>query len=99
VGKVGTGFKDRQQREMLQRFKSLVRKTSPFTQEPDYNKSSRFRPDPPHAEVTWLKPELVCEIHYTEVTADGIFRHPAFIAMREDKEAKAAPNRGRRTLV
>src|SRR5690606_17553564 len=52
-------------------------------------KPSRFRPHPPHAEATWLKPELVCEIHYTEVTAEGVFRHPAFVAMREDKEAKA----------
>lgn len=88
VGKVGTGFKDKQQRELLELFKPLERKTSPFTDTPDYNKPSRFRPNPPHARATWLKPELVCEIHYTEVTADGVFRHPAFIALCEDKDAK-----------
>lgn len=89
AGKVGTGFKDREQREMLQLFKPLVRKTSPFASTPDPNKPSRFRPDRPHAEVTWLTPKIVCEIHYTEVTDDGVFRHPAFIALRQDKDPKA----------
>lgn len=87
AGKVGTGFKDQEQREMLQLFKSLVRKTSPFSTPPDPNKPSRFRPNPPHATATWLTPKIVCEIHYTEVTDDGVFRHPAFIALREDKDA------------
>ncbi|GGG90627.1 ATP-dependent DNA ligase [Parapedobacter pyrenivorans] len=88
AGKVGTGFRDQEQREMLRLFKPLVRKTSPFAETPDYNKPSRFRPTPPHAAATWLRPELVCEIHYTEVTEEGVFRHPAFIALREDKDAK-----------
>nr|WP_316931212.1 hypothetical protein [Chryseobacterium sp. P1-3] len=35
--------------------------------------------------VTWTKPELVCEIKYSEITKDGIFRHPVFVAVREDK--------------
>ncbi|MEC3879637.1 DNA ligase D [Parapedobacter sp. 10938] len=88
AGKVGTGFKDAEQREMLQLFKPLVRKTSPFATTPDPNKPSRFRPHPPHAEATWLSPKIVCEIHYTEVTDEGVFRHPAFIALREDKDPK-----------
>ncbi|CAG5003167.1 Multifunctional non-homologous end joining protein LigD [Dyadobacter sp. CECT 9275] len=87
VGKVGTGFKDKQQREMIQLFKPLVIQKSPFEEEPDYNKPSRFRPDPPHAKATWLKPSLVCEVSFTEVTADGVFRHPSFEGMREDKSA------------
>src|SRR5690606_32340653 len=62
AGKVGTGFKDKEQREMLQLFKPLVRKTSPFATAPDPNKPSRFRPNPPHAEATWLTPKIVCEI-------------------------------------
>lgn len=88
VGKVGTGFKEKQQKEMLALFKPLVTPKSPFKETPDYNKPSRFRPNPPHANVTWLKPELVCEISFTEVTADGVFRHPSFEGMREDKSAK-----------
>jgi bifunctional non-homologous end joining protein LigD len=35
-----------------------------------------------------LKPELVCEISFTEITSDGVFRHPSFEGMREDKPAK-----------
>src|SRR5690606_34420034 len=87
-GKVGTGFRDKEQQEMIRLFKPLIRKTSPFSETPDYNKPSRFKPKPPHAEVTWLRPELVCEIHFAEVTTSGVFRHPAFIALREDKDPK-----------
>jgi bifunctional non-homologous end joining protein LigD len=72
----------------MKQFKPLITKKSPFAETPDYNKPSRFRPNPPDADATWLKPELVCEIHYAEVTGDGIFRHPSFIAMRSDKKAK-----------
>ncbi|MGN7885923.1 DNA ligase D [Dyadobacter endophyticus] len=88
VGKVGTGFKEKQQKEMMALFKPLVTKKSPFKETPDYNKPSRFRPNPPHANATWLKPELVCEISFAEITADGVFRHPSFEGMREDKSAK-----------
>jgi len=52
------------------------------------NKPSRFRPNPPRAKATWLKPELVCEVAYGEVTSDGVFRHPSFQGMRIDKKAK-----------
>jgi bifunctional non-homologous end joining protein LigD len=88
AGKVGTGFNDKTQKEMMKQFKPLITKKSPFAITPDYNKPSRFRPNPPDADATWLKPQLVCEIHYGEITTDGIFRHPAFIAMRNDKNAK-----------
>jgi bifunctional non-homologous end joining protein LigD len=88
TGKVGTGFNNRQQAEMLQKFKPLQLKTPPFTTVPDINKPSRFRPDPPHATATWLKPVLVCEVSFTEMTSDGIMRHPSFEGMRIDKKAK-----------
>lgn len=87
-GKVGTGFNQAQQKEMLQQFKPYIIKTPPFTVLPDINKPSRFRPDPPHAVAVWMKPELVCEVSYAEMTADGIMRHPSFEAMRIDKKAK-----------
>lgn len=88
AGKVGTGFSFKQQKEMLEEFKQLVADKSPFSTEPDYNKPSRFRPNPPKAKATWLKPELVCEVSYTEVTSDGVFRHPSFQGMRSDKRAE-----------
>lgn len=88
TGKVGTGFNEKTQREMLATFKKLVVKTPPFKEIPDINKPSRFRPNPPHATATWLKPQLVCEVSFTEMTTDGIMRHPSFEGMRIDKKAK-----------
>jgi bifunctional non-homologous end joining protein LigD len=86
AGKVGTGFSDKLQKEMMNMFKPLVAEQSPFDQEVDVNKPSRFRPEP-NAKAIWLKPELVCEITFTEVTRDGVFRHPSFIGLRSDKKA------------
>ena len=88
TGKVGTGFNDAQQKEMLKQFKPLVTSKPPFTETPDINKPSRFRPNPPNATAVWLKPQLVCEVSFTEMTNDGIMRHPSFEAMRIDKKAK-----------
>lgn len=88
TGKIGTGFSVSLQKEMMLQFKSLITQTVPFSYVPDVNKPSRFRPDPPHATVTWLKPVLVCEVSYTEITSDGVMRHPSFEGMREDKKAK-----------
>jgi len=89
VGKVGTGFSDKLQKTIMEQFKPIIVDKSPFESIPDVNKPSRFRPNPPKAKATWLKPELVCEVAFTEVTEDGVFRHPSFQGMREDKKAKS----------
>ncbi len=88
TGKVGTGFNDKTQKEMMQLFKPLVTDHPPFSELPDINKPSRFRPDPPNATAVFLKPQLVCEVSYTEMTGDGIMRHPSFEGMRTDKKAR-----------
>ncbi|HVS96786.1 MAG TPA: non-homologous end-joining DNA ligase [Puia sp.] len=88
IGKVGTGFNDRLQRELMAKFKPLIVQRSPFTITPDVNEPSRFRPHPPHAEAFWLKPRLVCEVNFAEMTPDGSMRHPSFEALREDKDPK-----------
>lgn len=88
AGKVGTGFNDNTQRELIRRFGPLIIKKSPIGEEPGYNKPSRFRPHPPHVAISWLKPELVCEVNFSEITEDGVFRHPSFAGMREDKPAR-----------
>lgn len=87
TGKVGTGFNDKQQIELLKQFKPYIIKTAPFADLPDINKPSRFQHNPPHATAIWMKPELVCEVSFTEMTTDGIMRHPSFEAMRIDKKA------------
>ncbi len=87
TGKVGTGFSLQKQKELLKLFKPLITTKIPFEETPDVNKPSRFRAKPPHAEAIWLKPQLICEVNYAEMTADGVMRHPSFEGMREDKKA------------
>jgi bifunctional non-homologous end joining protein LigD len=88
TGKVGTGFTEEMQRDMMRQFKPLTQKASPFGTTPDVNKPSRFRPDPPAAKAVWLKPVLVGEVAFREMTEDGVMRHPSFQGMREDKNAR-----------
>ncbi len=88
IGLVGTGFNNKNQSGILQQLKPLETKKSPFKIIPDYNKPSRFRPKPARAEVTWVKPKIVCEISYREMTKDGAIRHPSFRGLRPDKNAE-----------
>jgi bifunctional non-homologous end joining protein LigD len=54
----------------------IARKDSPFDERHPTNEAA-----------TWVKPELVCEVRFTEKTADCQLRHPVFIAIRTDKPA------------
>lgn len=83
TGKIGTGFSDKMQKEMMLKFKPLITDASPFS-----TLSKGLKLKPTHEEVTWLIPKLVCQVKYTEVTNDGVMRHPSFEGMREDKKAK-----------
>ncbi|HYG04016.1 MAG TPA: DNA ligase D [Chryseosolibacter sp.] len=87
VGPVGTGFTNKIQSEIIEKLKPLETKNCPFAEVPDYNKPSRFRPNPPQAEVTWVKPTMVAEITYRALGSDGSIRHPSFKGLREDKKA------------
>jgi len=86
AGKVGTGFSDQQQKQMMKMFEPYLSKKSPFDVTPDVNKRSRFQRMQPDAEITWMKPVLVAEVEFTEITSEGVFRHPSFKGMREDKK-------------
>jgi bifunctional non-homologous end joining protein LigD len=88
TGKIGTGFTEKMQADMIKQFKKYIAKKSPFEQTPDINKPSRFRHDPPNAKAVWLKPDLICEVSFREMTSDGVMRHPSFQGMRIDKKAK-----------
>ncbi|WP_294270673.1 DNA ligase D [uncultured Chryseobacterium sp.] len=74
-GHTGTGFNHETLLEIRDRLEKMAVKKSPFEDTPKTN-----------SPVTWVKPELVCEIKYSEITNDGIFRHPVFVTIREDKE-------------
>lgn len=44
----------------------------------------------PRAEMRaarWVEPRLLAEVEYTEITPDGLIRHPSFKGLREDKPA------------
>lgn len=41
----------------------------------------------------WVEPRLVAEIRFTEWTANGKLRHPAFQGLRADKVALSNPGR------
>ena len=85
VTPVGTGFNKTMQQEIIDKLRPYETPQCPFSTIPEYNKPSRFRPNPPKATVTWVKPKLVAEISYREETKGGAFRQPSFKGLREDK--------------
>jgi len=38
--------------------------------------------------IQWVKPKLVCEVEYAELTADDQLRQTTFLGWRDDKKAK-----------
>lgn len=83
---VGTGFNKKMQEAIIEKLRPYETARCPFSSTPEYNKPSRFRPNPPKATVTWVKPELVAEISFREETKGGAIRQPSFKGLREDKK-------------
>ena len=91
AGKVGTGFNTTLLRVLHGRFEKLRRAECPFANLPEKT-GGRWTQNVTPAEMrrcTWLNPEIVCEVKFTEWTRDGKLRHPVFIGIREDKEARS----------
>lgn len=76
-GHVGTGFPAALLASLKKTMKPLETDKSPFETKVPLN-----------GKVTWLKPKLVADIAYTEITRDNIFRHPVFLRLREEKRTK-----------
>ncbi len=75
VGRVGTGFKDWQLRDIMEHLEPRVVGESPFADIP--------REDA--AGATWVSPELVAEVTFGEWTGPGRLRHPVWRGWRPDK--------------
>ena len=81
VGNCGTGFTERDIDALLARLAPLRRETSPLAVVPKMPKVRQ-------ADVTWVEPELVCEVEFAEWTHDGHLRAPSFQGLRDDKPAE-----------
>jgi bifunctional non-homologous end joining protein LigD len=77
VGKVGTGFTDKKQAELLDMLRPLARAQSPFV---------TTVPSAHRAGATWVEPKLVGEVRFTEWTKDGQIRHSVWRGLRPDKD-------------
>ncbi|MGN6555482.1 MAG: non-homologous end-joining DNA ligase, partial [Verrucomicrobiota bacterium] len=89
ASKVGTGFDQRLLKSLYDQMQKLRRSDCPFANLPE-RQNARFGRAMTLAEMrrcTWVEPRLVCEIRFSEWTRDGHLRQPAFMGLREDKNA------------
>jgi len=85
AGNVGTGF-DRKTVEILfAALKPMETSKCPFPK----------RPNMPGEKITWVKPELVCEVRFSNRTRQERLRAPVFLRLREDLD----PPRARTELL
>ena len=76
VGKVGTGFDGKTLAELHEKFQPLLSAKTDLV-------------DPPRErDVTYLRPRLVAQISYQELTSDGKLRQPVYLGLRDDKAAR-----------
>jgi bifunctional non-homologous end joining protein LigD len=73
-GHVGTGFSAALLKTLKEKMQPFETDESPFSEKVPVN-----------GKVTWLRPRLVADIAYTEITRDNIFRHPVFLRLRDEK--------------
>ena len=77
AGKVGTGFDTDTLHELGAQLRDRKRSDAAFAN-PGTIKERH---------VSWVEPELVAQIGFTEWTRDGRLRHPRFLGLRDDKAA------------
>jgi bifunctional non-homologous end joining protein LigD len=75
AGRAGSGFSAKQLKEVSDRLEELAIDRPAFE-----------GPVPAEKESRWVKPELVAEVRYKEVTNDGLLRQPVFLRFRDDKK-------------
>jgi bifunctional non-homologous end joining protein LigD len=78
AGKVGTGFDDKELRDIHAKMSKLETDDSAFVAPRLIKEKSKH----------WIRPKLVCQVAFTEWTDDGKLRHPRYLGLRTDKPAK-----------
>ncbi len=76
AGKVGTGFNRTILTQLVKELNSLKEDKPQITGEIG------------EKNVTWVKPEIVVEVGFTEWTKTGKLRHPRLVGLRRDKDPK-----------
>ncbi len=77
IGNVGTGFDKKTLKKLIKKMKKLK------TEKPALSEEQQERIK---EKVTWIKPELIAEIKYLELTKDRELRAPSFLRLRFDKK-------------
>jgi len=77
AGKVGTGFTRETLKDLADGMKEMEVENAPFEGE-----------GLPQKGVHWIKPEMVGEFAFTELTKENKLRHPRFLGLRHDKSPK-----------
>jgi bifunctional non-homologous end joining protein LigD len=84
AGKVGTGFDTDTLRSLGARLRELGRADPPFADPGAIRERG----------VTWVEPQLVAQLGFTEWTRHGRLRHPRFLGLRDDKAASEVVREG-----
>ncbi len=90
ASKVGTGFDRRVLEALHKQFQKLKQPECPFANLPD-KRPGRWGQGITASQMkrcTWLRPQLVAQVRFTEWTMDGGLRHPVFMGLREDKQPR-----------
>jgi bifunctional non-homologous end joining protein LigD len=83
AAKVGTGFDTKRLKSLYDHFQKIRIDKAPFANLPERGgvvtaSQMRF--------CKWVKPELICQVRFTEWTSDHHLRQPVFLGLREDKQ-------------
>ncbi|KAF2329015.1 DNA ligase D [Flavobacterium daemonense] len=77
IGKCGTGFTEAILKELYSKLKPYFIDKSPFKEKVSLRDK-----------IQWVKPNIVCQLKYSEWTEDNHLRHPVYLGLRIDKKPK-----------